>query len=162
MRTGHGAVEGTGQPRTATHSKDGRDGYHRAAHGVGFWRWIASGASPWRIRRRARSLRRPSQELEAGSLWDAFPDLAGSPAETDPRLVTGGRIERKLEFFSPVLYNWFEIRSVPATDGGVYIFFVDVSDRARSAQSEAVQRELRRILLEAPVAISITRGPEHR
>lgn len=107
-------------------------------------------------------LRRSSQELQAGSLWDAFIDLAGSPSEADLRLVPGGRIERRLEFFSPVLYNWFDIRCVPSADGGVYIFFVDVSDRARASQSEAVQRELRRTLLEAPVAISITRGPEHR
>jgi PAS domain-containing protein len=107
-------------------------------------------------------LRRSSAQLQAGSLWAAFPGLAGSPAENDLRLIPNGQIERKLEFFSPVLYNWFDIRGVPGPDGSVYIFFVDVSDRARAAQSEAVQRELRRILMEAPVAISITRGPEHR
>lgn len=120
----------------------------------------------WRIRmanpKASALLRRSSEDLQAGSLWDAFPGLAGSPAEADLRLVPDGRIERRLEFFSPVLYNWFDIRGVPGPDGGLYVFFVDVSDRARAVQSEAVQRELRRILADAPVAISITRGAEHR
>jgi PAS domain-containing protein len=107
-------------------------------------------------------LRRPGDTLTRGSLWEACPGLEGSPAQEELRQVPGGRLERKIDFFSPVLYNWFDIRCVPATDGGVYVFFVDVSDRARAVQSEAVQSELRRILLEAPVAISITRGPDHR
>lgn len=51
---------------------------------------------------------------------------------------------------------------MPTGDGGLLLFVRDVSDRARQSRSEAVRAAVREIVMDAPVAISITRGPEHR
>lgn len=119
----------------------------------------------WRIARvnpRAESLlRRSAAELAGQLLWDAVPDLRGSAAERELRRVPGGRVERRVRHFSPTLYNWFELWAVPADDD-VYVFFQDVSDRARLMQSDAVRDTVRQFLEDAPIAVSITRGPEHR
>lgn len=42
------------------------------------------------------------------------------------------------------------------------MFFRDVTDRERAIHTDALRESLRRVLMDAPVAISITRGPEHR
>lgn len=120
----------------------------------------------WRVYRtnsRATTLiRRPASQCEGHLLWDCFPDLAGSSTEQELRAAArGSTTERRLEHFSATLYNWFDVWCVPA-DGGLYIFFRDVTDRARAMQSSAVRESLRQILEDAPVAISITRGPDHR
>jgi len=119
--------------------------------------WIVRVANP----RVSTLLRRPGRALLGSSIWDCLPGLAGSDGERELRRVPGGRIERRFEFFSPSLYNWFEIWAVPAGDE-VYLFILDVTDRARAMHSDAVRESLRRVLMDAPVAISITRGPDHR
>lgn len=119
--------------------------------------WIIRKANP----RATNLIRVPLEQLEGQSLWECFPDLAGSAAETELRNTAKGAIERRFEHFSPKLYNWFEIWAVPH-EGGVYIFFRDVTDRARALQSEAVLESLRRLLMDAPIAISMTRGSDHR
>jgi PAS domain-containing protein len=107
-------------------------------------------------------LRRPTPEIEGHSLWEAFPGLGESTAAADLRAAVGGRIERRYEVFSPTLYNWFELWAVPTSDGDLYLFFQDVTDRARAIQSDAVREALRRTLMDAPISITITRGAEHR
>ena len=114
------------------------------------------------VNSRAESLlRRQASTLLGRALVDVIPDLAGSPTASVLEGAMRGTVERRVEHFSPTLYNWFELWMVPA-EGGLYIFFRDVTDRARQSQTEAVRESLRRILMDAPVAISITRGKEHR
>lgn len=120
--------------------------------------WIVRLANP----KACTLLRRATNALEGKSLWEAFPGLAESNVAAEVRALAGGRGERRFELFSPTLYNWFEIWGVPAPSGEIYLFFQDVTDRARAVQSDAVREALRRSLMDAPIAISITRGPEHR
>ena len=120
--------------------------------------WVVRLANP----KASTLLRRSVADIEGGALWDAFPGLGGTPAEQQLRIVPQGRVERRFEFFSPSLYNWFEIWAIPAPGPALYVYFIDVSDRARLMRTEAVQESVRQILHQAPVAISITRGPEHR
>lgn len=120
----------------------------------------------WRVRyvnpRAETLLRRTSAWMVGRELWDVIPDASGGPLEATARAaIQGGATERRTEHFSPTLYNWFEFWIVPA-EGGIYLFFRDVTDRARQMQSEAVRESLRRILMDAPIAITITRGREHR
>ncbi len=116
-----------------------------------------------RVNARASTmLRKPSRDIEGKTLWEAFPGLAGTSAERVLRTVPLTRTEQRFEIFAPELYNWFEGWSVRGDDGEIYVFFRDVSDRERAIQTEALRASLRRVLMDAPVAISITRGPEHR
>lgn len=120
--------------------------------------WIVRTANP----RASTLLRRRSNELVGASLWDAIPGLRDTSAAYEIEAVASGTIERRTEFFSPTLYNWFEIWCVPDGPDTRYVFFQDVTDRARAMQTDAVRQSLRHILMDAPVAIIITRGAEHR
>ncbi len=120
--------------------------------------WMVRAANP----RASSLLRRPSNEIEGKSLWDAIPGLRDTSAADKLKSSESGTVERRTEFFSPSLYNWFEIWCVPDGPDVRYVFFLDVTDRARTMQSDAVRESLRHILMDAPVAIIITRGAEHR
>lgn len=107
-------------------------------------------------------LRKPNRDIEGKTLWEAFPGLAGTSAERVLRTVPLTGTEQRFDVFAAELYNWFEGWAVRGDAGEIYIFFRDVSDRERAIQTEALRESLRRVLMDAPVAISITRGPEHR
>ncbi len=120
--------------------------------------WIVRVANP----RASTLLRRHANEIVGKPLWDAIPGLRDTSAAFELQAADRGPVERRTEFFSPSLYNWFEIWCVPDGPDVRYVFFQDVTDRARAMQSDAVRESLRRILMDAPVAITITRGAEHR
>jgi PAS domain-containing protein len=94
-----------------------------------------------------------------------IPDVLGSPAEREIRDVAAGRVPRRVEHFSQSKYIWIEALVVPGGAdgaGGCELFMQNVSNRAKVMESDAVRAAVRRILVHAPIAITITRGPEHR
>lgn len=120
--------------------------------------WVVQRANA----RASTMLRKHSRDIEGKTLWEAFPGLKGTSAEQVLRTVPLTRTEQRFEVFAPELYNWFEGWAVRGDDGEIYVFFRDVSDRERAIQTDALRESLRRVLMDAPVAISITRGPDHR
>jgi len=106
-------------------------------------------------------LRRKREELVSCSIWEAFPDLLDTPAEAQLRRSAEESVAVKFEMFLPKLYAWHEVRAVP-TQTGLLLFSRDISDRIRALRDEAVRAEIRNILGNAPVAIGIMRGQEHR
>lgn len=116
-----------------------------------------------RVNARASTmLRKPNPDIEGRTLWEVFPGLAGTSAEQVLRTVPLTGTEQRFDIFVPELYNWFEGWAVRGDPGEIYVYFRDVSDRERAIQTEALRESLRRVLMDAPVAISITRGPQHR
>ncbi|MEP6991299.1 MAG: PAS domain-containing protein [bacterium] len=120
--------------------------------------WIVRTANP----RASTLLRRHSGEIVGKPLWDAIPGLRDTNAAHEIKAAESATIERRSEFFSPSLYNWFEIWCVSDGPDLRYVFFEDVTNRARAMQSDAVRESLRQILMDVPVAITITRGADHR
>lgn len=106
-------------------------------------------------------LRHKRVELLGRSIWEIFPELLNTPAESQLRQAASGRVSVKFELFLPKLYAWHEVRAVP-TENGLILFSRDIFDRVRALRDEAVRAEIRNILKHAPVAISIMRGQEHR
>lgn len=120
--------------------------------------WVVKRANA----RASTLLRKAHRDLEGKPLWDAFPGLAGTTAERTIRAAAKTRFEQRFDVFAAELYNWFEGWALQGDPGEYYVFFRDVTDRERALHTEALRESLRRVLMEAPVAISITRGPEHR
>lgn len=110
----------------------------------------------------ASMIRIPAREIEGRSVFEIFPDLNGSRAEAMIREVLEVRSNRRVDMFSQSLYNWFDIIVVPTEPDEVYLFVRDVTDRERAIQTDAMREALRRILGDAPIAITIMAGLEHR
>lgn len=104
-------------------------------------------------------LQQPVSAFEGSSLADVIPEFADSRAEK--QLREHSAVSRRLDHFSPSRYTWYEIRVVPLREERV-LFLRDITDRVRQTKTEAVKEALRQIIMDAPVAISITNGPEHR
>lgn len=107
-------------------------------------------------------LRVPPDQIVGSTIFEALPDLAGAKGEMVVREGLATRSTRKFEHFSPSLYNWFDILIVPVPPDQTYLFVRDVSDRERAIQSEGMREALRRVLGDAPIAITLTSGSDHR
>jgi PAS domain S-box-containing protein len=95
----------------------------------------------WRIiyiNGRALEMLAPLARTRAGmvghNLWDAFPELQGSPLETLYRQAMQEREPGILEFFYPALRRWFEVRALPSPDG-LTLYFQDINRRKADQQA---------------------------
>jgi PAS domain-containing protein len=104
---------------------------------------------------------RRKSELVGRDWWEMFPYLAGTPAETELREAAAGTLVRRFRVFHPPRHAWHDVTAVPA-DGGLSLLIRDVTDVVRARQTEAVRDAIREVVDQAPIAISILRGPEHR
>ncbi len=106
-------------------------------------------------------LRRKGATLLRRLLWDEYPELLNTPAEEQLRRSMQTRLPVKFEQFLPGLYSWHAVRTIPI-EGGIILFSRDISERIRALREDAVREGIRRVLENVPVAITITRGSEHR
>lgn len=108
-----------------------------------------------------RMLREKSANMVGAAFWKFFPEATTPIAETALASAVGGKRPVQFDLFFPPQYIWASVLAVPA-DSGAVLFMRDITDRVRMIQKEAVQEGVRQIIEVAPVAISISRGPEHR
>ncbi|MBV9111033.1 MAG: PAS domain-containing protein [Gemmatimonadetes bacterium] len=106
-------------------------------------------------------LRRRGAELVGAGWWRAFPYLADTPAERELRDAAAGDMVRRVRVFHSPLYAWHEMTVIPSA-GGTLLVIRDVTDVERMKQRQAVREAVREVIDRAPMAISVTRGPEHR
>lgn len=105
--------------------------------------------------------RRKRTDMLAREHWALYPELLGTPAEVRLRQAVQSRSPTRFEQYIPGLYAWHSVLAVPS-EGGLLLFCRDISDRVRALNDEAVRGGLRNILEDIPVAITLTRGPQHR
>ena len=105
--------------------------------------------------------RKKRQDLCERVWWDVFPYLVGTPAEQDLRQVAQGTMMRRVKVFHPPLYAWHDQLAIPS-EGGLLLVIRDVTDIARMQQTEAVRSAIREVFDQAPIAITLMRGAEHR
>jgi PAS domain S-box-containing protein len=79
------------------------------------------------------------------TLWEAFPDVAGSPFEGPYRDAMAGGRPTSAEAYFPPLGTWFDVRSYP-WGGGLMVHFRDIGAR------KAAEAERERLLADAEVA----------
>jgi len=85
------------------------------------------------------------EALLGRTLWEAFPDVAGSPFEVPYREAMAGGRPTSAEAYFPPLGTWFDVRTYP-WGGGVMVHFRDVGAR------KAAETERERLLADAEAA----------
>lgn len=96
-------------------------------------------------------LERKREELVGESLWEEFPEVIGSTFEQKYR--TAMEEGRTVEFFEyyPPLNCWFEVKAFPF-EGGLSVYFDDVTDRVEARESLRRERALVDAVMDTSVA----------
>jgi diguanylate cyclase (GGDEF)-like protein len=95
-----------------------------------------------------RLLARPAGDLVGRRVWEAFPDLVGSPLQEAYRTARATRQSQHLEFFYEALDRWFEVRAYLNHDD-LIVFFRDVQERRSLDEERAAESSLIRAVLNA-------------
>jgi PAS domain S-box-containing protein len=85
-----------------------------------------------------RLLGRARDDLLGGMLWDLYPELIGSPIERDFRRCAAERVTFEVESTNPLTGHHFANRIHPGAEGGVAVYFHDIT---RRKQAEIALRE---------------------
>ena len=86
-------------------------------------------------------LQRTTETLIGTCFWDEYPGLLGTAGEQTCRRVMKQRVpDRAEEYYAP-LNGWFEGRLFPSPDGGILIFFTDITERKRAVESLRASEE---------------------
>jgi PAS domain S-box-containing protein len=99
------------------------------------------------------------RDLLGTTLWEAFPEVAGTPFEHAYRdAAEHGRQTRAEAFYEP-LGRWFEMDVYPSPDG-LTVFFRDVTDQRRAADALTESEDrLRAVLEQMPVGVAVAAVP---
>ena len=65
------------------------------------------------------------------TIWEVWPDLLGTELERQHRRVMTERVQSTFESWYPVYQRWYELHDFPTPDGGIGIFFRDITERRR-------------------------------
>ncbi len=75
-------------------------------------------------------------------IWDVYPGLDGSEFERAYRRVASERVTQSVTAYYPDHARWYEVHVYPAPDGGISIYFQNVSERKRAeAEVGRLQQE---------------------
>lgn len=102
----------------------------------GDWRVVYVNAEAERIVQRSRA------EMVGKTHWELFPATVGTKVETEYRRAVAERVTVELENYYEPLALWVRIRCYPTPDGGLVIYFQDITDRKRGEERlrEAAER----------------------
>lgn len=72
---------------------------------------------------------RPRAALLGQTFWEAFPQSVGTALQEAHLRAAERREVVRIEAVSPVLGHWVEVSIYPAAEGGLSVYFRDISDR---------------------------------
>ncbi len=109
------------------------------------------------------------EDLIGRSHWDLFPATLGTGLEHEYRRAVRDHVQVDFEYFYEPWGRWFEIRGYPTEEGGLSIYFRDVTEQKRvegaiqeqEAIRQAEGQRWRQLFLQVPAAVAILRGPNH-
>jgi PAS domain S-box-containing protein len=72
---------------------------------------------------------RPRPDLLGSCAWDVFPHVVGTEEERQLRRVASEQVTREFQGYHEGWGRWYENRAFPMPEGGVAIYFRDVTER---------------------------------
>ncbi len=101
--------------------------------------------SNWRItyanQRAIDWWRRPKEELIGKVLWDLFPMDETVEGYQVHLQTMQERVPRRFETFSPNLNTWVDVSIYPAQNGGLSVYFQDITARKQAEQTLRVNQQ---------------------
>lgn len=93
-------------------------------------------------------------DLVGVSLWDIFPKQAGTPTAINFRRTMTERESMRSEYLDDKTHRWFEITSYPSTEGGITVFFRNITRRKLDGDALRLSEERFRVALkQSPIAV---------
>lgn len=89
--------------------------------------------------RAAAFFQRPIDAFLGNEIWEVLPSLLGSTLEQRMREVMASRVAAEFEYPSALFNGVLEVSVFPAEDGGLAIYFRDITERVEAR--ERLQRE---------------------
>jgi signal transduction histidine kinase len=117
----------------------------------------------WRIvfiNQRARTLIAGGADVSGSILWDVLPDAIGTTFWSHYHRVATERVTAEFEDFYPALSAWFYVRAFPSADGGLAVYFQDVTERRQALDALAESESRYRFLAESVPEIVWTAKPD--
>ena len=111
-----------------------------------------------------RGLLHSRDELIGRTLWEVFPATVGTIFEESYRRVVEEGVDVHFigEYGDESLELVTEVDGYPARNGGIAVFWRDITPRVRmEAALRASEQRLRDIFEQTPVAVAVMTGPEH-
>ena len=96
-----------------------------------------------------RLARRERRELTGRSIWEVFPELAGTSVETEARRAVAEETPRHTQVFTPSLGGWVDIQMYPSREGLAFY----IRDTSGQRQAELVSSRLAAIVESSDDAI---------
>ena len=79
-----------------------------------------------------RMLGRNAGGLIGKYIWDLYPEALGSLLDVNYRRAMAERVSVAFEYHSQLLRRWFDVRAYPARDGGLSVYFQDITERKQA------------------------------
>jgi PAS domain S-box-containing protein len=107
-----------------------------------------------------QALGRPRAALLGKCVWEEYPHNLGTEVERQLRRAAAGRVACDYRGHDPTQDRWYDNRVYPMPDGGVAIYFRDVTDRRRAEERlRASEERFRRYFELGLIGMAIT-SPE--
>jgi len=82
-----------------------------------------------------RTLNMRRDDLVGRTFWDVLPPAKGTALETQYRRTMSERVSIQFEHYYLPWQRWYDVRVYPANDGGISVFYQDITERKQIEQA---------------------------
>jgi PAS domain S-box-containing protein len=107
-----------------------------------------------------QALNMKRSELIGRPFWDVFPATLGTNFEKQCRLAMRERVSVQFENYYAPWKRFYEIRLYPFSDGGISVFYQDITERKRIEEAIRESEDRFRTLADNIPALSWMAGPD--
>jgi PAS domain S-box-containing protein len=81
------------------------------------------------------------EELLGKTLWDSYPEVRDTQVEHEYRRAIRDQAPTSFEWFFEAWKRWFAIKAYPTHEGGLSIYFRDISEQRMAEEQERINQE---------------------